>query len=89
MKKVVIIIDNSLVQDVLVDTKEDIEFLVVDFDRQSLDQSVANLLTKPYEFGDFAALADIYSWDGVYDPKRVAEIFGEKAKLYGVKDKVG
>ena len=78
MKKLVIIIDDGQIQDVLSSSKELMEFLVVDFDKKTLDQSVLAELREPYEFGNVAALADIYAWNPVYDPKRVKEVFAVK-----------
>ena len=82
MKKVVIFIDNGMVQDVIVSSKEAMDFLVVDFDRKTLDQSVIKVLTGPFE--DIATLADTYTWDGVYNPRRVKEIFETHQQLHGV-----
>lgn len=75
MKKLVIIIDDGQIQDVLSSSKELMEFLIVDFDKKTLDQSVLAELREPYEFGNVAALADIYAWNPVYDPKRVKDVF--------------
>ena len=84
MKKCVIFVDNGMIQDVLIDSKEKIDFLVVDFDKKTLDQSVVEILEKPYEFGDFCALADMYTWEGYYDPKKVKEIYRENDRLKGI-----
>jgi hypothetical protein len=73
MKKCVIFVDNGMIQDVLTNSKEDMQFMVVDFDRRSLDQSALKLLTGPFQ--DVAALADVFKWDAAYDPARVKEIF--------------
>lgn len=75
MKKCVIIIDDGMIEDVLTSSKEPIEFLIVDFDKKTLDQSVLEELQKPYDLGNVAALADIYRWDAVYDPKNVRSLF--------------
>jgi hypothetical protein len=73
MKKLVVFIDSGMVQDVLVNSKEPMDILVVDFDKQSLDQSAIRLLSGP--FRDVSTLADCYKWDAQYDPNRVKEIF--------------
>jgi hypothetical protein len=78
MKKCVIIVDDGRIEDVLTSSKEPMEFVVVDFDKKNLDQSVLAELRAPHDFGNVAALADIYNWDAVYDPKRVKEVFAEK-----------
>lgn len=78
MKKCVIIIDNGMIEDVLTSSKEPMEFMIVDFDKKTLAQSVLEELKPPHPFADVAALADIYKWDAVYDPKRVAEVFAER-----------
>lgn len=78
MKRLVIIVDGGRIEDILVSSKEPMEFLIVDFDKTTLDQSVLAELRAPYDFEQFAALADIYSWNPVYQPKRVKEVFAVK-----------
>ena len=78
MAKIVVFVDNGMVQDVITDGKS-MEFLIVDFDRQTLDQSIVKVLSGP--FRDIVRLADMYGWDAAYDPKRVNEIFHERKNL--------
>jgi hypothetical protein len=78
VKKLVIIIDSGMIEDVLSSSKEQVEIMIVDFDKKTLNQLVLEELKPPHPFHDVAALADIYAWDAVYDPKRVKEIFAEK-----------
>lgn len=75
MKKCVIIIDEGMIEDVLTSSKEPIEFMIVDFDKKTLDQSVLRELEKPYDLGNVVALADIYAWNAVFDPKNVKNVF--------------
>ncbi len=75
MKKLVIIIDDGMVEDVLISSKEPMDIMIVDFDKKTLDQSALHELSEPHNFEDVAALADIYKWDAFYDPKRVKEVF--------------
>lgn len=75
MKKIVIIIDDGRIEDVLTSSKESMDIRIVDFDKKTLDQSVVVALEEPHAFEDFAALADIYTWDAFYDPKKVKEVF--------------
>ena len=78
MKKLVIIVDDGRIEDVLSSSKEPMEFMIVDFDKKTLDQSVLEELREPYDFENVGTLADIYAWDAVYDPKRVKEVFAVK-----------
>ncbi len=78
MKRCVIIVDGGRIEDVLTSSKEPMEIMVVDFDKETLDRSVVEELKGPYNFSDVATLADIYNWEAVYDPKRVKEVFAEK-----------
>ncbi len=75
MKKLVIIIDGGRIEDVITSSKEPTDIRIVDFDKKTLDQSVLAELKTDYEFEDVAALADIYTWNTVYDPKKVKGVF--------------
>ena len=75
MKRLVIFIDEGMVQDVLSSSKEYMDIRIVDFDKKTLDQSVLAELGKDYDFEDLGTLADIYRWDAVHDPKKVREVF--------------
>ena len=75
MKRLVIFIDDGMIQDVLSSSKEQLDIRIVDFDKKTLDQSVVAALAEPHAFEDFAALADIYKWDAAYDPQKVKEVF--------------
>ncbi len=75
LKRLVIIVDGGRIEDVLVNSEEPTEIMVVDFDKKTLDQSVLEELKEPYDFENVAALADIYEWEAFCDPKRVKEIF--------------
>lgn len=85
MKKLVIIVDGGRIEDVITSSKEPTDIRIVDFDKKTLDQSVLEELKTDYDFKDVAALADIYSWDAVYDPKKVKGVFAVNRGLQAEK----
>jgi len=84
VKKFVIIVDDGRIEDVITSSKEPMSFMIVDFDKKTLDQSVLEELKEPYNFENVAALADMYDWDAFYDPKGVKEVFNARQKQIGV-----
>ena len=80
MKKtrVVVFVDAGLVVDVISDNPVEIEYLVIDTDRTSLDQSVMKLMDNPSRnlpFEDVCHLISSYGDSVYHDPEKVAEVF--------------
>jgi hypothetical protein len=87
--RAVVFIENGIIQDIIMDSKRNIEFLVVDMNPETLDQSfkavMGSVMSGPFQ--DYAALAEMYGWEAFFDPERVREIFAERKSQLGFTNK--
>jgi hypothetical protein len=75
MSKIVVFMEDGVIQDIITDIRRPVDYLVVDFSGVYFDKPLCKVMYGPFE--DYSVLAYVFGLDAVYNPLKVAEIHKE------------